>query len=39
MWEGGQYNYVAALGVLMVLLLVLMAVVARRLGAKIGLVQ
>jgi len=37
MWEGGQYNYVAALGVLMVLLLVLMAVVARGLGAKIGL--
>jgi iron(III) transport system permease protein len=39
MWEGGQYNYVAALGVLMVLLLVVMAVVARRLGARIGLVQ
>jgi iron(III) transport system permease protein len=39
MWEGGQYNYVAALGVLMVLLLVLMAVAARRLGARIGLVQ
>lgn len=39
MWEGGQYNYVAALGVMMVLLLVLMAVVARRVGARIGLVQ
>jgi iron(III) transport system permease protein len=39
MWEGGQYNYVAALGVMMVLLLVLMAVAARRLGARIGLVQ
>jgi iron(III) transport system permease protein len=37
MWEGGQYNYVAALGVMMVLLLVLMAVVARRVGARIGL--
>jgi iron(III) transport system permease protein len=39
MWEGGQYNYVAALGAMMVLLLVLMAAVARRLGAKVGLVQ
>jgi iron(III) transport system permease protein len=39
MWEGGQYNYVAALGVIMVLLLVVMAVIARRLGARIGLAQ
>ncbi len=39
MWEGGQYNFVAALGVLMVLLLVVMAAVARGLGARIGLVQ
>jgi len=39
MWEGGQYNYVAALGVIMVALLVLMATVARRLGARIGLAQ
>ena len=39
MWEGGQYNYVAALGVIMVSVLVLMATVARRLGARIGLAQ
>ncbi len=37
LWEGGQYTYVTALGVLMVLLLVAMACVARQLGAKIGI--
>jgi iron(III) transport system permease protein len=37
LWEGGQYTYVCALGVLMVLLLVAMAFVARRLGARIGI--
>ena len=37
LWEGGQYTYVCALGVLMVLLLVAMAYVARKLGAKIGI--
>lgn len=37
LWEGGQYTYVCALGVLMVLLLVAMACVARQLGAKIGI--
>lgn len=39
LWEGGQYTYVTALGVLMVLLLVAMAYVARRLGAKIGIAE
>jgi iron(III) transport system permease protein len=39
MWEGGQYNYVAALGVIMVSLLSVMAWVARRLGARVGLAQ
>lgn len=39
MWEGGQYNYVTALGVLMVLVLIVMAAVARGLGAKVGVVQ
>ncbi|MFQ5542187.1 MAG: ABC transporter permease, partial [Candidatus Binatia bacterium] len=37
LWEGGQYTYVCALGVLMVLLLVAMAYVARMLGAKMGI--
>lgn len=37
LWEGGQYTYVCALGVLMVILLVVMAFVARKLGAKIGI--
>lgn len=37
LWEGGQYTYVCALGVLMVLLLVAMACVARRVGARIGI--
>lgn len=37
LWEGGQYTYVCALGVLMVLLLIAMAYVARQLGAKIGI--
>ncbi len=37
LWEGGQYTYVCALGVLMVLLLVVMATVARKLGARIGI--
>ncbi len=39
LWEGGQYTYVCALGVLMVLLLVAMAVVARKLGARIGIAE
>ena len=37
LWEGGQYTYVCALGVMMVMLLVAMAAVARKLGAKIGI--
>jgi len=37
LWEGGQYTYVCALGVLMVLLLVAMAYIARQLGARIGI--
>jgi iron(III) transport system permease protein len=39
LWEGGQYTYVCALGVLMVLLLVTMAALARKLGAKIGIAE
>lgn len=39
MWEGGQYNYVTALGVLMVLALLAMAAVARAVGARVGLAQ
>ena len=39
LWEGGQYTYVCALGVLMVLLLVTMAAIARKLGAKIGIAE
>jgi iron(III) transport system permease protein len=37
LWEGGQYTYVCALGVMMVMLLVAMAAVARKLGARIGI--
>ena len=37
LWEGGQYTYVCALGVLMVLLLIAMAFTARKLGARIGI--
>ncbi|HWO41066.1 MAG TPA: iron ABC transporter permease [Candidatus Eisenbacteria bacterium] len=36
LWEGGQYTYVCALGVLMVLLLISMAFFARKLGARLG---
>ena len=39
LWEGGQYTYVCALGVMMVLLLVAMALTARKLGAKIGIAE
>jgi len=39
LWEGGQYTYVCALGVLMVLLLIAMAFTARKLGAKIGIAE
>src|ERR671924_799777 len=39
LWEGGQYTYVCALGVLMVLLLVAMAITARKLGARIGIAE
>ena len=37
LWEGGQYTYVCALGVMMVALLVAMAAVARMVGSKIGI--
>ena len=39
LWEGGQYTYVCALGVLMVMLLLTMAAIARKLGAKIGIAE
>jgi len=39
LWEGGQYTYVCALGVMMVLLLVAMATIARKLGARIGIAE
>jgi iron(III) transport system permease protein len=39
LWEGGQYTYVCALGVMMVLLLVVMAATARKLGAKLGIAE
>ena len=39
LWEGGQYTYVCALGVLMVLLLLAMAFTARKLGARIGIAE
>ncbi|MGE5219599.1 MAG: ABC transporter permease [Chloroflexota bacterium] len=39
LWEGGQYTYVCALGVLMVLLLITMAFTARKLGARIGIAE
>jgi len=39
LWEGGQYTYVCALGVLMVLLLVVMAFTARKLGARVGIAE
>jgi iron(III) transport system permease protein len=39
LWEGGQYTYVCALGVLMVLLLIVMAFTARKLGAKVGIAE
>ncbi len=39
LWEGGQYTYVCALGVLMVLLLMVMAFTARKLGARIGIAE
>jgi iron(III) transport system permease protein len=39
LWEGGQYTYVCALGVLMVLLLLVMAFTARKLGARIGIAE
>lgn len=39
LWEGGQYTYVCALGVLMVLLLIAMAFVAKKLGARLGIAE
>ena len=38
LWEGGQFTYVSALGVLMVLLMLVLVTVARLLGAKLGMV-
>jgi iron(III) transport system permease protein len=39
LWEGGQYTYVCALGVLMVLLLIAMAFLAKKLGARLGIAE
>jgi iron(III) transport system permease protein len=39
LWEGGQYTYVCALGVMMVMVLIAMAFVARKLGAKVGIAE
>ncbi|MBI4523759.1 MAG: iron ABC transporter permease [Deltaproteobacteria bacterium] len=39
LWESGQYNSVAALGVIMVIFLVVITWTARRVGARIGLVD
>lgn len=39
LWEGGQYTYVCALGVLMVMLMVVMVTIARLLGARVGVVE
>jgi len=39
LWQGGQYGYVCALGVLMVLLLVGMVFIARKVGARIGFAE
>jgi iron(III) transport system permease protein len=39
LWEGGQYTYVCALGILMVLTMVSIVIVARLVGAKIGVVE
>jgi iron(III) transport system permease protein len=36
LWDTGHYNYVAALGVLMVILLVIMVCFAGAIGARIG---
>jgi iron(III) transport system permease protein len=38
LWEGGQYTYVCALGVVMVLVLIAMAIIARTVGGKVGIV-
>lgn len=38
LWEGGQYTYVSALGILMVLLMIALVSVARLLGGKLGMV-
>jgi hypothetical protein len=35
LWEGGQYTYLCALGVVMVLLLLVMAFTARQLAARV----
>ena len=39
MWENGEYSFVTALGVLMVLVLIAMAYAARKLGAKFGIAE
>jgi iron(III) transport system permease protein len=37
LWEGGQYPTLCALGILMVILLILLAFSANKIGAKIGI--
>jgi iron(III) transport system permease protein len=39
LWEGGQYTYVCALGVMMVALLIAMAFTARKFGARMGIAE
>ena len=37
LWEGGQYPTLCALGMIMVILLILLAYTANKIGAKIGI--
>ena len=37
LWEGGQYPTLCALGIIMVVLLILLAYTANKIGAKIGI--
>jgi len=37
LWEGGQYSPLCALGIYMIIILVLLALVANKVGAKIGI--
>jgi iron(III) transport system permease protein len=39
LWDTGQYNYVAALGIIMIIVLIAMVAIARLVGGRLGIAE